>query len=116
MPAQSKRRWLRFSLRTLFLLVAVASLSLLWWRYHVDWIRARHEALAFPDWVAADFSQDVARPLPGKPAPPRFPWSLRVLGESPVLAIQLDHNSFMLRADKLRSLFPEAVITQRKHP
>ena len=39
------RRWVRFSLRTLFLLVTVVGLLAGWVVYQLDWIRQRHETL-----------------------------------------------------------------------
>ena len=43
-PEPPRRRWLRFSLRTLFVLMLVASLPLAWMGYSLNWIRERHEA------------------------------------------------------------------------
>ena len=45
MPTNAKRRWYQLSLRTFFVLVALACVGLGWWVHRCkEWIRLRHEA------------------------------------------------------------------------
>ena len=41
-----KRRWFRFSLRTLFVLVTITSVTAWWWTRQLNWVRERHKFLA----------------------------------------------------------------------
>jgi hypothetical protein len=47
MTAAPKRRWPRFSLRTLFVVVTVFGC---WLGYELNWIRQRHAVIAEPKW------------------------------------------------------------------
>src|SRR5713101_1137558 len=83
MPATAKprRRWFRFSLRTLFVLL---TLFCVWLGVQVKWIQDRHKAL---DWVEAHpvsgvYSYPLA-PFPGFPVP------LRIFGQKPVEQIEI---------------------------
>ena len=89
----------QFTLKTLFVLVAIASVPMAWAAYQLNWIRQRHEFLSQPNWSAMQPS------VPPHPAP-KLPWSLEVFGESPqdVMAV---HGT---DAEKARSLFPEAIV------
>ncbi len=51
MPPAPKRRWFRFSLRTMFVVVTVLAVLLGWIVYQFNWIRQRHELLAEQDAV-----------------------------------------------------------------
>ena len=62
----------RFSLRTLFVLVAIVSVPLGWMAYQLNWIRQRHE---FLDGREVQSFMDIMT----LPAP--LPWSLRFFGE-----------------------------------
>ena len=46
MDEKPRRRWFAFRLRTLFVLVAVASIPLSWVGYSLNWVRDRKRALA----------------------------------------------------------------------
>jgi hypothetical protein len=89
----------RFSLRTLLVLVAFATLPVGWVAYQLDWIRQRHEFLNRPDWQAM---------IPSVPAHkmPKSPWPLALFGEAPqdVLAV---HG---VDAENASQLFPEAIV------
>jgi hypothetical protein len=88
MIASPVRRWFRFSLRTLFVVVTVFAC---WLGCQLNWIRQRHEHLRrFPE---KQF-HDVAAPL-----------SLRPFGEAGVEWLNVDDGPGV---GELRSLFPEA--------
>jgi hypothetical protein len=87
----------RFSLRTLFVLVTLASLPMAWAAYNLNWIRLRHQFLAEvhqPDLEGTPYSNDLA------------PWPLRMLGEDTWFARGLFVPSE--RAYEAAALFPEA--------
>ena len=82
MPPVSKRRWFRFSMRTLLALVTVACVTLgarFGWR--PDWITARHDFLARQNTEWADASPELRRtPSIGPPLiAPRAGYAVRFL-------------------------------------
>jgi hypothetical protein len=95
-PTPPHYRCFRFSLRTLFVTVALAAVPLGWVAYQLNWIRQRHAFLEragvvqYPP-VAVD------RPLP---------WSLRLFGESQQFLIGVQHEDLEL----VQQLFPEAIL------
>ena len=89
-----KRRWFRFSLRTLFVMVTMFALAL---GYQLNWIRNRHEFLKLPKVV------QLNRPPPGTSAPVL----LRILNESGVSIVEVDGKA---ERDRAQELFPEAEI------
>ena len=96
MPTPPTRRWFRFSLRAIFVTLALAAIPLGWVAYQLDWIRQRHAFLEragvvqYPP-VAVD------RPLP---------WSLRLFGESQQFLIGVPQEDLEL----VQQLFPEAIL------
>jgi hypothetical protein len=49
-PPPNRRRWFRFSLRTLFVLFTLLSIPFCWIGYQLNWIRERQEfRLAHPN-------------------------------------------------------------------
>ena len=121
------RRWFRFSLRTLFVLLTVFGV---WLGVQVKWIRDRHAALA---WIATSgyswvvpygFSAEdfVAKPAPDDPCYTRAPWSIRMLHESGIARIRIyrsesgetfDYQSVDEKLRELKRLFPEADIAAK---
>jgi len=104
--AKPKRRWFRFSLRTLFALVMIIGT---WLGYHVNWIRQRHAFAAqymptLPsrraeyNWVS--FSVGYAQPPP---------WSLRLFGEEYCPPLEFPRSE----VQRFNELFPEAAIVQK---
>src|SRR5436190_23636284 len=82
----------RFSLRTLFVLVALASAPMAWTAYHFHWIQQRR---AFRD----------AHPQELCSMPNQAPWQLRIFGET-----GYEHQAIFIRQQYLREakeLFPE---------
>jgi hypothetical protein len=90
------RRWFRFSLRTMFVLVTVACD---WLGYHLHWINQRHTAL---QWMKTHSGHPD-----GECLPPIRLWSL---GESGVesLIVVVEEQERIQRGIELRALFPES--------
>jgi len=115
----TSRRWLRFSLRGMFVFVTLFSI---WLSYHVNWMRHRQLARQWIEqhespghwsrvnpldvtWTKADGTKHR-----GKPAD--APWALRLLGEPRLELIHLDKSKLseadIPRINSLLDLFPEA--------
>jgi hypothetical protein len=104
-----KRRWFRFSLRTLFVLMTIICV---WFGYSFNWIGQRH------DYLKSHPNVHVAL-LPNEPlvAAPAMLW---LLGEESQTRLQVESPGFAAdpflqvtptpEAAELRSLFPEAWI------
>ena len=90
-----KRRWFRFSLRTLFVLV---TLLCIWLGYQVNWIYHRHKLIA-------DFGES-SLPWRYYLHSPDVPLSLRILGERRVIVIYAPTSM----AELAHKLFPEAEV------
>ena len=73
----AKRRWLRWSLRTMFVVVTVAGCLVGWLTYNLNWIRQRHEVVSRPNVSKLDDGNTPA------------PFALRMLGESGQWAIAI---------------------------
>jgi hypothetical protein len=121
-PAAPRRRWFRFSLRTLFVVVTVLGASLGWLVVQLKWIQDRHEALR---WIVPGYERSRAAES-GSQLPPmkgfavsltgsKVPWSLKIFGELGVERIEVDQEWLKPDArhslDELKLLFPEAAVT-----
>jgi hypothetical protein len=109
----TRRRWFRFSLRTLFVVVTAVAV---WLAYYIHWMDERRDARA---WIDAQYVGGsigfYKEPRPG------LPWMLRILGEKPEKLILMQHGP-STRDDKqappeyerllqrVTSLFPEAQV------
>jgi hypothetical protein len=93
--AKPKRRWFRFGLRTLFVLVTVIGA---WLGYHFNWIRERHKLIGLYGLVSLAWRSDLQ--------PPDIPISLRLLGEHRVNAVRAPKSE----AEHAHRLFPEAEV------
>jgi hypothetical protein len=88
----------RFSLRTLFVLIALIAIPLGWSIRQLDWIRRRHEFLNrddLPIWYEGFWGSELD-----------CPWYLRLFGEharTPI-TVKKDHVEEAIR------LFPEALV------
>ena len=108
MIRSSKRRWHRFSLRTLFVVVTVLCV---WLAYHVNWIRQRHDAMT-------KWNVSTEDPFGGPPnrQPPGMLW---IFGEPGYFWIDLPfppRDGRRLTAnekaevERVSKLFPEAEV------
>jgi len=100
-PAPPRRRWFRFSLRTLFVLVTLLGVFSAWLTMQVKWITARHAALQLPN-VYGD--QKLYRTPP---------WGLVALGEPGYCYVWILAEKDASPEDErlrlhLETLFPEA--------
>jgi hypothetical protein len=86
----------QFRLRTLFVLVSLASLLMAWSAYQLNWIRQRHEFLA-------ERQQGATSPSTWKFPP----WSIRIFGERSPDMIFLTNEQDVTEA---KSLFPEVLL------
>jgi hypothetical protein len=95
---KSKRRWFRFSLRTLFVVTTIIGVCAGWVLYQLNWIRQRHDFTARYSWIGWAWRPDVE--------PPDAPLSLRLFGETRMTAIRTPESL----AEHAHELFPESVI------
>jgi hypothetical protein len=113
------RRWLRFSLRGLFIVITLFGI---WLGVQVNWLRKRQEARRWiqqhespGQWSQVNptdvtWTKTDGTKYRGKPAD--APWSLRLLGESRLALIHLNKSTLceadIPRINSLLALFPEA--------
>ena len=95
-----KRRWFRFSLRTMFVLVTIAGICS-WVVRQMIWIHHRHSFLEQSD-ILYFVDLPGVSPIPG-------PWSLRPFGETSPSGLRVPP----AKLDRARALFPEAQIIDR---
>src|SRR5436190_2779502 len=96
-----KRRWFRFSVRTLFGWVTISGI-VFWVVCQLMWIRQRHLFLEQSD---VFYFVDV----PGGVSPTPGPWSLLPFGETSPSGLRVPP----AKLDRARALFPEAQIIDR---
>ena len=125
-PTPTRRRWFRFRLRTLFVLVTVLGVFLGWLGVQLKWIRDRHAAI---EWVESINRRVlILSSLPntmrwelGGTGIKRYPWNnapwgLRLLGEAGVSVFSINservtpNDRALKRLPELRRLFPEAQV------
>lgn len=103
------RRWFRFSLRGLFVVVTLFALLSAWMVYQLNWIRQRHQAL---DWLNSSEGSWCAPSLVGARTQVSAPWGLRLLGEQGIVGVGMDVKQFAgpvpYTPMQLQRLFPEA--------
>ena len=103
-PTPPRRRWFRYSLRTLFVVVTVFCV---WLGVQVKWIHDRHAFLRrypyFLDLPAYNTQYIEITPREA------VPWSLRILGEQEVDML-LGGELSEAEQRRIRQLFPEAYI------
>ena len=107
------RRWFRFSLRTMFVLLLVLSIPLAWLGVHVKWISDRNDAQF---WLRREWSgESDPRAIAMSPHRTAWltcdaPWGLRLLGETGLQRIELGspkpESPYTIA--RLEALFPEA--------
>src|SRR5690242_447185 len=102
-----KRRWFRFSLRTLFVLLTLVAC---WLGYELNWIRLRHAALT------SGIVEEANDPFAGLPQTTAAPGMLWLFGENGYVGLSMPllgeettpEEDELLTA--LEELFPEASI------
>jgi hypothetical protein len=95
------RGWLRFSLRTMFVLVTVLCVCL---AYHLHWINQRHVAL---QWIKTHGGHPD-----GECPPPIRLWCLGERGVESLIVVVAEHERIQ-RGIELRALLPESKIYRR---
>jgi hypothetical protein len=117
LPKPIKRRWLRFSLRTMFVLVTVASIVLGWMGWNLQIVRQRQSARKWLEDKGGQFWEIqlsfTGHPFARDPDIAHAPARLRtMLGDRPAMTIELP--STLTETERLRiwNLFPEAGIIQ----
>jgi hypothetical protein len=103
------RRWFRFSLRTMFVLVTMLCV---WLEYHLNWIRERRELLSS---LPSEREPSANTEFRYETCFTRLPLSLKVLGEHPHdnLTIYFSDSRKPLteaQLERIRGLFPESYI------
>ncbi len=112
--AAPKRRWFRFSLRTLFVVVTISAVVLGWRAYSLNWIQERQKAgvLAEPPW-------DVPRIVVGSEegSAPGLLWLFGERGYDRLRIAFPDEadkhrlsNEQQQVLERIRSLYPEATV------
>jgi hypothetical protein len=99
------RRWLRFSLRTLFVLMTVFCV---WLGVQVKWVRDRHEAI---NWVLLPgYSKEHSFWQGIVAKPKRAPFPLWIVGEPGFeeISVSVSRPDRIYSEEQLQSLFPEA--------
>ena len=96
-----RRRWFRFSLRTLFVVVTVLAIFLGCVAYQLTWIQQRR---AFADSSCLNGAYLTFEPDQNPPAP--FP--LGLFGERGALDVYLERDASQSEIATARRLFPEA--------
>jgi hypothetical protein len=99
-----KRRWSRFSLQSVFVLIGVASVPMGWAAYQLNWIRERHEFIT-------NHSKHPHNPPPPVRLDAQFPWALQLFGEKPVSRLWVASSD----GEMEEQLFPEASIAADKY-
>ena len=110
MTPAPKRRWFRFSLRTLFVVMTVFAC---WLGYEINWIRQRHIVVGDTQvqtaryylgvWIDSKTRQSHSRRIYSV-----APWPLNWLGEPGYWGVALKQGTSDDEVARVRRLFPEA--------
>jgi hypothetical protein len=96
-----KRRWFRFSLRTLFVMVTIIGVAAGWAGYQLNWIRQRHAFIS-------NSPPKIVGLVAGRNDPTfKSPWTLNLFGEEPIRKLLGVQEQYVSEA---KALFPEATI------
>ncbi len=112
------RRSFRFSLRTTFLVVAVAGLFLACLAWQMDIVRQRRAALQNltrgTGWfiTAEEYQQIPSRP-PEDPVAGRVPIWRIWLGDEPIAQIGFEKSVSAIQRARVKMLFPEAYVSNQ---
>jgi len=116
-PSRPKRRWLRFGLGTLLMLVWACAIALGWFEVQRQWVRDRHEAI---DWLEARGRYARLDGYSTHPEYPKVPWILQKFGEPNFVLIHIENedpadNRYLVdRGREFQRLFPEARVEIRE--
>ena len=99
-PAANRRRWFRFSMRTLFVLVTIIGVVAGWVAYQLSWIRQRR-AFTY-----------THRTFAGYAPRPNAPWPLRLFGEEGFLFVFAQKSTAHTEMERARRLFPESKVEE----
>jgi len=119
MKEQLNRRWFRFSLRTLLILMLLLALPLGWVGNQLNWIRDR---LKVRRQISGNHQMLLADGMDYREGKLKFhtfyhlrlaPWSLRIFGESGVGLWILDMPNTGSEIERIRALYPEASVQGR---
>ena len=116
-----RRRWFRFSLRMLLVMVTTVGVLLGWLGVQLKWIHDRHKAL---EWLLPYHARQLAAERGALPPPlkgeyvshptTKAPWSLRIFGEKGIERLEvyedLANPDGPHSVNELSSLFPEAEV------
>ncbi len=98
------RRWFQFSLRTLFVIVAICCIGMGWlgWELHI--VQSRKALL---NWIADTHcyyvTDDFAEPA-------QVSWIRRLLGDHEITGIELLESTDVKQLERIKAAFPEAQI------
>ncbi len=110
----SKRRWLRFSLKSLFILIAILGVVLGWVTYELKWIRDRHAFLDEQETAKlteVNSNWNLAATLIIYTDAPGWLWLFGEYGQASLEVRATPSLTLPEAADRARHLFPEAEIT-----
>lgn len=110
--ATPRRRWFRFGLRTMFVVLTMFSL---WLGWQANWIRERHSLIDAPQQTGVEPEYDVISQSMSLRAPLQVetkdaPWPLLWLGERGVYTLYIRDDMPKAEVARIRALFPEAEI------
>jgi len=91
------RRWISYSLRTVFVLLTLVGIAIGWLSIQVKWVKDRRAAI---------HSYSFVRGHDG-PATAKLPWQLQLCGEVPVVRLYAYSDEDFAKAKRL---FPEAEV------
>ena len=105
-----RRRWFRFSLRTLFVVVTVfCDWTRGWFVYQLNWIWHRH-AFLNESYTRSPEGWLEGSLLPDFDPPEKTPWTLRLFGEEPISYICIIPYKGPEYVARCKELFPEAEV------
>jgi len=110
MSEAPKRRWFRFSLRTMFVVVTLVAVFLAWLGWELSYIRERKAWLRQNDFYGLVTGVTVWKGSSGKA---QIPWWRTMLGDEAVGVIQFPAHWPDEQCDHAMQLFPEMVDSYR---
>jgi hypothetical protein len=107
-----RRRWLRFTLRTMLIGVTVLGCLL---AYPLNWIRQRREARQRGD-IIFELVEYRKLPTPGGDPPTPAPWPLRLFGEPGYETFIASSDTSNAGFKRIAALYPESKAMQSHIP